>query len=174
MIATHRLRSSTLPDTSQQGPFYIAVERALCYTNVMEHTVHEPKQSLSIMAWVFLATNMVYGIGFVLGGNWSGVNQSSLFQALDQSWEYLPEAWGGIAFVASVVSFVAYKYQNGWLGNVGSMAGFGAWLYATWTYALNGFWLVVFTVGVLYLMFWVSYYFTYISKIAKNGLNNDA
>ena len=113
-----------------------------------------------ILIYAFMAGNVFYGLGFALLGNWSGVNSSSLFKSMYEVETWLPTIWGTVLVAAVVLCVLSLRSRLG--TGVGSVLGIGCWLYATLVYLLTGYWLVVFSVGFLYLTFWVYYHFKFI------------
>lgn len=112
------------------------------------------------LIYAFLMGNLVYGLGFLVAGRWSGVNSSSLYRSMYEVETWLPAIWGAVlvAAVLSCVVSLRSKVTRGF----GSASGMLCWLYATLVYALTGYWLVVFSVGLLYLTFWVFYHFKFV------------
>ena len=116
------------------------------------------KQDNSLI-YAFFMGNFIYGLGFSIMGWWDGVNQSSLFQSMHHVDPWLPRVWGTVLVAAVVLSVVPLHGKA--LKQVGSTVATLAWLYATLVYALTGYWLVFFSVGLLYLTFWVFYHFKF-------------
>jgi hypothetical protein len=112
------------------------------------------------LVYTFLMGNLVYGLGFSVAGNWSGVNSSSLFKSMQEVEPWLPTIWGGVLVAAVVLCVLSLRSKV--TRGFGSVAGMGCWLYASLVYALTGYWLVVFSVGLLYLVFWVFYHFKFV------------
>lgn len=107
----------------------------------------------------FLFSTFFYGLGFSLFGWWSGVNQSSLFICMNAIHAWVPIVWGvgaAVAVILAVILLVGRKWP--FLGQYASMFGFLVWLFASWVYILNGFWLVLLTVALPNAFFWLYYY----------------
>jgi hypothetical protein len=117
------------------------------------------KQKINPLFYPFLWATFVYGLGFVVFGSFNFVSVSSLFQAFYTIHPWLPRVWGGFAIVAGAAAMALLLLRHGKWGDIASMFGFLVWLFALIVYALNGFWLVLLTVTVPNLYFWVYYYF---------------
>ena len=114
------------------------------------------------LVYIFMAGNTFYGLGFALFGWWSGVNSSSLFKSMNGVEPWLPRIWGVLLVAAVVLSMLSLR--NRVTRGVGSFLGVTCWLYATLVYLLTGYWLVVFSVGCLYLLFWIYFYLNFVTR----------
>jgi hypothetical protein len=116
-------------------------------------------ERLNPLIYPFFLTTLAYGVGFLLFGWWSGVGASSLFQTMLSIHSWMPEIWGGLATLVSagnVWMMIQRKYR--WLGEAVSYGAVLLWLFACVCFAMNGVWLVILTVGVPNLWFWLWYY----------------
>lgn len=108
----------------------------------------------SLLTKLFLAGNFIYGLGFA-AFYWSeGVTSSSLYRSLDGLSSWLPQIWGIVLMLAVVTAVV----PSSKLLYFGTFLGTLCWVFASLVYLLTGYTLVFFTVGLLYLGFWVALY----------------
>lgn len=110
------------------------------------------------LIYAFFMGNFVYGLGFSVLGWWEGVNSSSLYNSMHQVDPWLPKAWGAVLVAAVVLCVLPWTKK---LKKASVTVAMLAWLYATLVYGLTGYWLVFFSVGLLYLSFWIFYYLRY-------------
>lgn len=116
-------------------------------------------QRINPLFYPFLVCTFFYGLGFATLSGWSGVNQSSLWKAMDSDAAMMPIVWGACALVAgSFATALMLTRKIGILGEIASMFGFLVWLYAAWIYAQGGYWLVLLTVTGPNCYFWAWYY----------------
>ena len=119
------------------------------------------------ITWAFFFANTVYALGFILTAYTPLQTKSSLYDALDGVWDYLPETWGALGLLAVGLSLAAARLDWKGLGSVSCLLGIGTWLYAVLIYLETHYYIVAFSVGALYLTFWVAFYFTHISKVTS-------
>ena len=149
-------------------------------TNYVKRLVYvdaQERQRINPLVWPFFFATFVYGFGFMFGGQWSGVTASSLWQAFYALHSFLPAVWGACALLAASLALaliLTRKYVH--LGDFAAMFGVLVWLFAGFTYALNGYWLVVLTVAGPNLFFWVFYYWrlAWYKRAKKAGVLVDA
>lgn len=118
-----------------------------------------------VITWLFLAGNMIYGLGFWLIDFLTDKPKSSLYDSLNDVSHTAPIAWGLMLSISVVASVVAYTYNLKRVGLFASFLGMFSWGFATWVYLLTGYYLVALSVGLLYLSFWVWFYFIHFSKL---------
>ena len=114
------------------------------------------------LVYAFLMGNLVYGLGFAVAGDWKGVNSSSLFKSMHDVESWLPTIWGTILVAAVVLCVLSLRSR--WSRGTGATLGTVAWIYATFVYGLTGYWLVFFSVGLLYLTFWLYYHVRFVTN----------
>lgn len=121
--------------------------------------VDEQKRAINPLFYPFLFATLIYGVGFLALGGWSGVNSSSLWTALHALHPWLPSLWGLGATLAalSATALLIFRKQE-WLGEFAALFGFMIWIFAATVYAINGFWLVLLTVTIPNGYFWGYYY----------------
>jgi CHASE2 domain-containing sensor protein len=117
-------------------------------------------EKVNPLAYPFLIATLLYGVGFFGLGFWQGVALSSLFQSLFDLNSILPQVWGILALTASFSAFVTiFTRKTKWWSGIASMTGVLVWLFAGIVYGMYGYWIVLITVAVPNLFFWVWYYF---------------
>lgn len=72
--------------------------------------------------------------------------------------DFAISAWGVIAMLVPVMAVVGLVVRKKWLGDLTTWLGFGMWVFAAIIFALYGFWLQVFTAGLLNVWFWSWYW----------------
>lgn len=113
---------------------------------------------VNALTWPFVFATLVYGIGFVALGWWSGVQTSSLYQAMYLLSPGVPALWGALAILAALLYLTLVISRTRGYGEMAAMLGFCVWFFAGLTYLLNGFWLVLFTVAAPNIYFWAYLY----------------
>lgn len=93
---------------------------------------------------------------------------SSLFQAMYAMSPAVPIVWGAVAVMASGFAITLLLRRSGWWGGIASLSGWMVWLFAAIVYAMEGYWLVLLTVAMVYGYFWVDYYLT-IKTLQRKG-----
>jgi hypothetical protein len=71
---------------------------------------------------------------------------------------WLPLVWGIGAFLAGAFALFMVLYRKVAWGETAAMSGFLVWLFAIIVYAINGFYLVLFSVTIPNIFFWCVYY----------------
>lgn len=117
------------------------------------------QQRVNPLIYPFLAATLLYGLGFFLLGDWTGVSTSSLFTAMSALHNFLPAVWGAMAALAGILGVATIVARKALLGEVPSLLGFSVWAFAAFVYILNSFWLVLLTVALPNLYFWVWWFF---------------
>lgn len=136
--------------------------RRLIFLDEFEETPINP------LIYPFLFGTFIYGIGFSTLNGWSGVASSSLFQAMYAMSPAVPIVWGAVAVMASGFAITLLLRRSGWWGGIASLSGWMVWLFAAIVYAMEGYWLVLLTVAMVYGYFWVDYYLT-IKTLQRKG-----
>lgn len=127
--------------------------RRLIYIDV------EETQRINPLFYPFIIATFLYGFGFSLFNWWSGINKSSLYQAMYSTAASMPVIWGSMAALASIFAIILALYRRGGLlGEVAAMFVFLVWLYAAWIYGEGGYWLVMLSVAGPNTYFWAWYY----------------
>lgn len=119
----------------------------------------ELSQRVNPLIYPFLFATTLYGLGFLFLGDWSGVSTSSLFTATIALHKFLPALWGLFASLAGILGFVTLLVRQPFLGEAPSFLGFSVWAFAAFVYILNSYWLVLLTVALPNLYFWVWWFF---------------
>lgn len=131
-------------------------------TNYIKRFVYvgsDEHSKINPLIWPFLLATTLYGLGFMLLGDWTGVSSSSLFGAMYDLHNFLPTLWGLVASLAGAAAVTIIARRSGWWGELAALLGFSVWLFAFFVYLLQGFWLVLLTVALPNLYFWTWWYF---------------
>lgn len=110
---------------------------------------------LHTLVWPFLGATVAYGIGFTFFYHAHGVQASSLFHAMVGMHPSLPLVWGVAALAAIVLVLMYIAMDIAWANKVSSLLGAMVWVFASFCYILTGGWLLLFSVALPNLWFWV-------------------
>lgn len=116
------------------------------------------RQKVNPLIYPFLFATLIYGLGFALLGDWTGVSTSSLFTAMWSLHNFLPALWGIAAALAALLGVAVTAFRQVHLGEAASMFGFLVWFFAGLIYLLSGYWLVLMTVALPNTYFWLWFY----------------
>lgn len=117
------------------------------------------ERKINPLFYPFLGATFFYGVGFVFFGWSSGVNRSSLFIAMTEMHVWIPEVWGFFAILSVFMAFVLILTRTfPVIGSSAAIFGFLVWLFACWVYILGGYWLMLLTVAIPNLSFWLYYF----------------
>jgi hypothetical protein len=94
--------------------------------------------------------SLIFGASFVFFGDANSVKVTLLFKL--GALVGVP-VWGTILFVGAVALILGLAMRNMTLTNMGSAAGFMAWLFAAIVYFLNDFWLQAILAVIIMLEF---------------------
>ena len=130
------------------------------YWNRIRYVDDKHKQAVNPLVYPFLFATIIYGLGFIaspiLG---TAVSTSSLFTAMGALHNFLPPLWGICALLAGTLgTYCLLTRHTKYISATASMLGVMVWLFATFIYIGNGFFLVTLTVATVNLYFWVWWY----------------
>jgi len=115
-------------------------------------------RKINLLIYPFLFTTLSYGIGFLFFGWAAGVEKSSLYQAMAAVHGWLPPLWGACALAAVLLAVALITTRRTGFGATAALFGAVVWIFACLTYAIGSFWLLIFSVGIPNLCFWIWYY----------------
>lgn len=110
------------------------------------------------LTWPFFITTMAYGLGFAAFYSTDAVGASSLFIAMSGLNMTLPYVWGGAAILTIIMGFTFLLFNIPPAGKLSGLVGFMLWVFASFCWALAGGWLLVISVGVPNMYFWIWQY----------------
>lgn len=111
------------------------------------------------LMWPFLLATAAYGIGFsfILPFTFDA-GSSSLFIAMNSLGHIVPIIWGLAAVCAMIgaISFLIWNQES--LGKASGLLGAALWFFASGCYIATGDWLVLFSVALPNLIYWIWQY----------------
>jgi hypothetical protein len=110
------------------------------------------------LIWPFFISTFAYGIGFAALFNFDGVGKSSLYQAMVTIHPYIPFAWGAVAVLTIIVGFTFLLFNIPPAGKLSGLVGFMVWVFAAFCWGLDGNWLLIFSVALSNMYFWIWQY----------------
>lgn len=112
------------------------------------------------LTYPFFIATFFYGLGFLFLGGFTGVKESSLHAAMLALGGVVPPLWGAaaLAAIALGVTFLLTKAKT--IARLSAMVGFMVWLFAACCWLFTGGWLLVFTIAIPNIWFWVWQYFS--------------
>jgi hypothetical protein len=129
------------------------------YLKRLRYIDDDGKVTVNPLFYPFLFATLIYGLGFTLFGWTSGVNTSSLYGALVAMHTFLPALWGSVAILAAFLAFFAILTRRTHVVSASAaMSGVLLWLFAAITYLQGGYILVILTVALPNMFFWVYWY----------------
>lgn len=111
------------------------------------------------LVYPFLLVTLAYGLGFVLLEPTNFVSHSSLWHALSMISPTLSVTWGIVALLALALVLVGWYTGSRAAARAGTLLGVAVWFFAALAYILTGGWIVLFSVAIPSIWFWiVSFY----------------
>lgn len=115
-------------------------------------------EAFNPLTWPFLAATTAYGIGFTVFAGTSGVEASSLYQAMQSIHQVIPYIWGSVSVTVIIIGLTFLLFNIPPAGKVSGLIGFMVWVFASFCYVLTGGWLLLFSVALPNAYFWVWQY----------------
>lgn len=111
------------------------------------------------LIWPFLLSTFAYGIGFAFILPFtSDAGHSSLYNSMSDVGSGIPNIWGAVAIFTIIGGLGFLMFNISPFGKVSGLLGFMVWLFAAWCYILTGEWLVLFSVAIPNMWFWLWQY----------------
>ena len=110
------------------------------------------------LMWPSFIATVSYGIGFTVFYGFDSVRKSSLFEAMTSIHEWVPFTWGLIAILTIIVGFTFLLFNIPPAGKASGLVGFMVWVFASFCWGLDGNYLLIFSVGIPNLWFWIWQY----------------
>lgn len=110
------------------------------------------------LVWPFYLATLAYGLGFTVFAGTAAVAKSSLFTAMTVVHPVSPILWGMLALTALVLTHIGTVNDITHLRKGAAMAGAMVWIAAMLCYVLTANWLVLFSVAIPNLIFWILTY----------------
>jgi len=118
-------------------------------------------ETFNPLMWPFLLSTFSYGIGFAFILPFTKIaGTSSLFNAMSSLGNSLPIIWGAIAIITILCGLTFLMFNIPPVGKASGLAGACLWLFASSCYIATGEWLVLLSVAVPNLIFWIWQYFS--------------
>jgi hypothetical protein len=105
-------------------------------------------------------TTAAYGIGFTVFAGTHAVGESSLFIAMTAVGSFIPFIWGSIAILTIIGGFTFLLFNIPPIGKASGLVGFMLWTFALFCWALSGGWLLVTSLAIPNMWFWIWQYFS--------------
>lgn len=109
------------------------------------------------LMYPFLLTTFAYGFGFTFF-NEAWVSSSSLYMAMFEMRTWMPNVWGAVALTAIVLNVITLMTKHLQVAAAAAFLGAMVWFFAFFVYMLGGDWLIMISVTLPNLLFWIWYY----------------
>lgn len=123
------------------------------------------------LTYPFLGATMAYGLGFFVFSGAEGVQASSLYQAMLVVAPFMPHIWGGLCVLTIVVGITFLLFNIPPAGKASGLVGFMLWVFAAFCWGLTGGWLLLFSVAVPNMWFWIWQYLS-LSDFRREDAND--
>jgi hypothetical protein len=110
------------------------------------------------LVWPFLLSTLAYGVGFSLFFWTNAVRESSLHAAMISLGPHIPIVWGAVALFTIVIGLTFLLYNLPPAGKFSGIMGFMVWVFATICWAFSGGWLLIASVAIPNMWFWIWQY----------------
>jgi hypothetical protein len=111
------------------------------------------------LTWPFLLATFAYGVGFSIFYPYTdALGTSSAFTAMYNINPAFPQVWGIMAVLTIVLGITFLLFNIPPFGKVSGLVGFALWLFVAICYAINGDWLVMLSVSLPNMWFWIWQY----------------
>lgn len=107
-----------------------------------------------------LLCTLIYGLGFTVLSWMDSVNESSLYQSMNEIDTLIPEIWGMVAIFTIMAGMVFLLLDRPPIGKFSGLLGFMIWIFASICWWQTDAEFVVFAVGFPNLWFWVWQFFS--------------
>src|SRR6188768_75648 len=115
-------------------------------------------ETFNPLIWPFLITTFSYGVGFTVFFFTKATSASSLFIAMSALHPSLPIIWGAVSLLTILVGFTFLLFNIPPAGKASGLVGFMVWLFAGFCWGLAGGWLLLVSVAIPNMYFWIWQY----------------
>ena len=115
-------------------------------------------ETFNPLTYPFLIATFSYGVGFLAFAWTDAVKASSLFTAMSTVGHFIPHIWGLLCVLTIVVGVTFLLFNLPPAGKVSGLVGFMLWVFAAFSWGLTGGYLLLFTVALPNMWFWIWQY----------------
>jgi hypothetical protein len=115
-------------------------------------------EAFNPLMWPSFIATFSYGVGFTAFYNFASIKKSSLFDAMASIHPWTPFVWGLVGIATIIVGFTFLLFNIPPAGKVSGLVGFMVWVFASFCWGLDGNYLLIFSVGLPNLWFWIWQY----------------